>query len=164
MSNPSAPLWTPALPEAPERHFCTDCGLSRTANPKRCGQACQFIHPDYPALEARVHGRSRRLPRPGEAGKDRDDELFFGPHRQMLQASLKRPLAGAQWTGITTRIAQKLLEAGEVDALFARLMTDHYDPCYARSSNAKRPTVHTLALADLDETTLREGERQLLKA
>jgi coenzyme F420 hydrogenase subunit beta len=117
-----APLWTPELPPAPERHFCTDCGLSRTAHPKRCGQACQFIHPDYPALEARVHGRARRLPAPGEAG---DDELFFGPHRQMLQASLKQHLAGAQWTGITTRIAQKLLEAGEVDAVIA--MAPHPD-------------------------------------
>lgn len=110
------PPWTPILPEAPARHFCTDCGLSRTEQPKRCGQACQFIAPNYPALEARVHGRTRRMP---TAGATSDDELFFGPHREMLQASLKRPLAGAQWTGITTRIAQKLLEAGEVDAVIA---------------------------------------------
>ena len=53
MSNQQTP-WTPALPEAPPRHFCTDCGLSRTANPKRCGQACQFIAPDYAPLVALV--------------------------------------------------------------------------------------------------------------
>jgi len=88
---------TPDLPPAPPRHFCTDCGVSRTAAPKRCGQACQFIQPDYPALEVAVHGRSRRLPRPGQQA---DDELFFGPHQRMLQAALAQPLAGAQWTGI----------------------------------------------------------------
>ena len=110
------------LPPAPPRHFCTDCGVSRTAQPKRCAQACQFIAPDYPALERAVHGRARRLPAPGQAG---DDELFFGPHQRMLQAALSAPLAGAQWTGITTRIAEKLLLAGEVDAVIA--MAPHPD-------------------------------------
>jgi coenzyme F420 hydrogenase subunit beta len=110
------------LPPAPPRHFCTDCGVSRTAQPKRCAQACQFIQPDYPALERAVHGRARRLPAPGQAG---DDELFFGPHQRMLQAALNAPLAGAQWTGITTRIAEKLLLAGEVDAVIA--MAPHPD-------------------------------------
>jgi coenzyme F420 hydrogenase subunit beta len=112
----------PDLPPALPRHFCTDCGVSRTAQPKRCAQACQFIQPDYPALERAVHGRARRLPAPGQAG---DDELFFGPHQRMLQAALSAPLAGAQWTGITTRIAEKLLLAGEVDAVIA--MAPHPD-------------------------------------
>lgn len=126
---PTAPdpaTWgVPELPPAPPRHFCTDCGLSRTDNPKRCGQACQFIQPDYPALERRVHGRARRLPGPGEASSD---ELFFGPHRQMLQARLAAPLAGAQWTGITTRIAEKLLQTGQVDAVIA--MAPHPDDAW----------------------------------
>jgi coenzyme F420 hydrogenase subunit beta len=120
-----APWGVPDLPPAPPRHFCTDCGLSRTDNPKRCGQACQFIQPDYPALERRVHGRARRLPGPGEASSD---ELFFGPHRQMLQARLAAPLAGAQWTGITTRIAEKLLQSGQVDAVIA--MAPHPDDAW----------------------------------
>ena len=120
-----APWDVPDLPPAPPRHFCTDCGLSRTDNPKRCGQACQFIQPDYPALERRVHGRARRLPGPGEASSD---ELFFGPHRQMLQARLAAPLAGAQWTGITTRIAEKLLQSGQVDAVIA--MAPHPDDAW----------------------------------
>ncbi len=116
--------WTPDLPAAPARHLCTDCGVSRSAQPKRCAQACQFIQPDYPALERQVHGRSRLMPE--DAGSDQvSDELFFGPHQQMLQAALKQPLAGAQWTGITTRIAEKLLEAGEVDAVIA--MAPHPD-------------------------------------
>ncbi len=112
----SAEPWSPALPPAPARHFCTDCGVSRTAEPKRCATACQFIQPNYPALEKAVHGRSRHLPGPGEPASD---ELFFGPHQAMLQAALAQPLAGAQWTGITTRIAEKLLASGQVDAVLA---------------------------------------------
>ena len=35
----------------------------------------------------------------------------------MVRASLADPLAGAQWTGITTRIGERLLETGAVDAI-----------------------------------------------
>jgi coenzyme F420 hydrogenase subunit beta len=95
----------------PERHLCTDCGISRTDDPKRCGRACQFIKPDYPALETQVHGRTRDESRP--------DELFFGPFQRMVRARLAAPRVGAQWTGITTRIGERLLETGAVDAVLA---------------------------------------------
>jgi len=94
---------------APYRSLCTDCGISRTDNPKRCGEACQFIKPNYPELETQVHGRARDLNRP--------DELHFGPFIKMLRAGLKNPSTGAQWTGITTRIGERLLETGAVDAI-----------------------------------------------
>ncbi len=94
---------------APYRALCTDCGVSRTNDPARCGKACQFIAPDYPAMEAQVHGRPRDPARP--------DELHFGPFRRMVRASMIRPREGAQWTGITTRIAERLLETGAVDAI-----------------------------------------------
>ncbi|MEA9599420.1 Coenzyme F420 hydrogenase/dehydrogenase, beta subunit C-terminal domain [Polynucleobacter sp. AP-Sanab-80-C2] len=94
---------------APYRSLCTDCGISRTDNPKRCGEACQFIKPNYPELETQVHGRTRDLGRP--------DELHFGPFIKMLRAALNHPSAGAQWTGITTRIGERLLETGAVDAI-----------------------------------------------
>ena len=94
---------------APYRSLCTDCGISRTDNPKRCGEACQFIKPKYPELETQVHGRARDLSRP--------DELHFGPFIKMLRAGLKNPSTGAQWTGITTRIGERLLETGAVDAI-----------------------------------------------
>jgi len=97
-----------AHPAAP-RTLCTDCGISRTATPARCGTACQFIQPDYPGLETQVHGRPRDPARP--------DERFFGPMRHMARAALTPPSPGAQWTGITTRIAQKLLQGGQVDAV-----------------------------------------------
>ncbi len=106
-----AGLWAPPLAEAVPRGLCTDCGLSRTAEPKRCGQACQFIAPDYAGMEAAVHGR----PRDPEAWA----ELYFGPHRRMLRARLTDPKPGAQWTGLTTRIAERLLEDGRVDAVLA---------------------------------------------
>lgn len=91
-------------------------------NPKACGTACQFIAPDYPRMEARVHGRARDPARP--------DELHFGPFRKMLKAALKAPLPGAQWTGITTRIAEKLLAAGAVEAVLTMAPDpeDHWKP------------------------------------
>jgi coenzyme F420 hydrogenase subunit beta len=102
-------VWPPELAAAVPRTLCTDCGISRTATPKDCAHACQFIQPDYPGMEARVHGRARDPAQP--------DELFFGPFRRMVRASLKAPLPGAQWTGITTRLAELLLDRGAVDAV-----------------------------------------------
>jgi Coenzyme F420 hydrogenase/dehydrogenase, beta subunit N-term len=104
-----AGIWAPPVDDAARRDLCTDCGISRSNEPKRCGQACQFIKPDYAGLEHQVHGRARDLMR--------IDEQFFGPFRQMLRASLTSPRAGAQWTGITTRIAERLRESDAVDAV-----------------------------------------------
>ncbi len=109
IDRPSPALWAPELREAKPRGLCTDCGISRTADDKRCGRACQFIQPDYAALEAHVHGRARDPQRP--------DETFFGPFRRMLRARLTPAREGAQWTGIATRIGERLLETGAVDAV-----------------------------------------------
>jgi coenzyme F420 hydrogenase subunit beta len=98
-----------AFAPAPHRDLCTDCGISRTSDAKRCGRACQFIKPEYPALEQRVHGRARDPGRP--------DELYFGPFRRMVRARLASPKPGAQWTGITSSIGERLLETGAVDAV-----------------------------------------------
>ena len=107
----SGPVIVPAVGPAAPRGLCTDCGISRTSEPRRCGKACQFIQPDYPAMEAEVHGRARDPLRP--------DEIFFGPFRRMARASLAPARAGAQWTGIVTRIGERLLETGAVDAVLA---------------------------------------------
>ncbi|MEM9740242.1 MAG: Coenzyme F420 hydrogenase/dehydrogenase, beta subunit C-terminal domain [Pseudomonadota bacterium] len=104
-----ADLYTPPLADAEPRSLCTDCGVSRTDDPKACGRACQFIAPDYPRLEERAHGRTREAARP--------DETHFGVFQAMHRARLATPAKGAQWTGITTRLAQKLLEEGAVDAV-----------------------------------------------
>jgi coenzyme F420 hydrogenase subunit beta len=100
---------TAALRDPAPRRLCTDCGVSRMSEPQHCGKACQFIKPNYPAMEARVHGRARDVARV--------DELHFGPHQKLWRAALRKPLAGAQWTGITTRLAERLLETNAVDAV-----------------------------------------------
>jgi coenzyme F420 hydrogenase subunit beta len=111
-----------ALAEPAPRSLCTDCGLSRTANASVCGQACQFIRPDYETREREIHGRTR-------AGGD-SDERFFGPFISISRARLKQPLDGAQWTGITTRIAQRLLETSTVEGVLTvtRDESDRWKP------------------------------------
>jgi coenzyme F420 hydrogenase subunit beta len=85
---------------APHRKLCTDCGISRTSDPGRCGYACQFINPDYARLESAVHGRVRQT--------DGEIEPFFGVIKEMHQAALTPRRDGAQWTGITTRLGEAL--------------------------------------------------------
>jgi coenzyme F420 hydrogenase subunit beta len=111
MTMHTASLLKPDLAPAVPRSLCTDCGISRSSEAKRCGRACQFISPDYPGLETSVHGRAR--------DPLRADEIFFGPFRRMLRASLVPATEGAQWTGIATAIGQRLLETGAVDAVLA---------------------------------------------
>jgi coenzyme F420 hydrogenase subunit beta len=108
-STQSDAVWAPTFAEPAARDLCTDCGVSRLADPKQCGHACQFIKPDYPAMELRVQGRSR--------DPELADEIFFGPFRRMVRAAMEIPRKGAQWTGITTRIGERLLETGAVDAV-----------------------------------------------
>ncbi|MFO0144175.1 MAG: Coenzyme F420 hydrogenase/dehydrogenase, beta subunit C-terminal domain, partial [Betaproteobacteria bacterium] len=105
--------------EPPRRDLCTDCGISRSSDPHRCGHACQFIQPDYATLESRVHGRTR--------DSARADEGFFGVTLQMWRAALRAPSPGSQWTGITTRIGERLLETGSVDAVLT-MASAHDDP------------------------------------
>ncbi len=107
----SAPPSFSSSQASPFRSLCTDCGVSRTDDPKRCGRACQFIRPDYPALETQTHGRSREAAR--------EHEAHFGVLQGMHKAALKMPSEGAQWTGITTRLAERLLETDTVDAVLA---------------------------------------------
>lgn len=64
-----------------------------------------------------VHGRRR--------DEQRIDELYFGPFQTIYRAALKEPKPGAQWTGITTRLAERLLETGAVDAVLT--MAPHHE-------------------------------------
>jgi len=100
--------FTPVIGGAARPGLCTDCGVSRMGDGKACGRACQFIQPDYPALERAVHGR--------EAATE-GDEAFFGVTRAMHRARLTPAADGAQWTGITTALAAAALRAGAVDAV-----------------------------------------------
>ena len=122
---PPPPVWEAPVNPAVPRSLCTDCGISRSSEPKRCASACQFIQPDYAKLEQRVHGRVRDAARP--------DELFFGPHLRMLRAAMRALREGAQWTGITTRIAERLLETGTADT------AERDELPAARHAHAQRP-------------------------
>ncbi|MDX5414630.1 MAG: coenzyme F420 hydrogenase, partial [Rhodobacterales bacterium] len=102
-------LDAPVLTGAARPGLCTDCGVSRMGDGRACGRACQFIRPDYPALEQAAHGRTAD-PRKGEEG-------FFGVTARMQRAKLDPPAPGAQWTGITTALAADLLRRGRVDAV-----------------------------------------------
>lgn len=102
-------LTAPTLTGTARPGLCTDCGVSRMGDGKECGRACQFIRPDYDGLETQTHGRTAN-PATGE-------EQFFGVTQTMLRARLAPAAPGAQWTGITTTIAAKLLETGAVDAV-----------------------------------------------
>lgn len=115
---------TPKFADPAHRGLCTDCGVSRMVDPGACGAACQFIRPDYPALEAQAHGR---------AAKSVGDERFFGVSAAMYRAALNPPRSGAQWTGLTTRFAERLLETGTVDAVLTMVpdATDRWRPCPA---------------------------------
>lgn len=56
-----------------------------------------------------MHGRSR--------DHGRGDEQYFGPYVRMLRASLEEPRPDAQWSGLTTRIAERMLDTGMVEAI-----------------------------------------------
>lgn len=102
-------LTIPVIGGAARPGLCTDCGVSRMGDGKACGRVCQFIAPDYETLETRIHGRP-----PGDG-----DEAFFGVTQSMIRARLDPAAKGAQWTGITTTLAARLLETGTVDAVLA---------------------------------------------
>lgn len=95
--------------DPPMRRLCTDCGVSRTQDPKRCASACQFIRPDYDRAESAAHGRKR--------DSSIRDEVHFGVHTRMLSVRLASPKPGAQWSGVTTRLAERLLETEQVTAV-----------------------------------------------
>jgi len=93
----------------PAKELCSDCGLCDTYFIHYVKTACAFIEPDIAHLEAKTHGRSRDLAI--------EDELYFGVHQQMLSAQKTDPIAGAQWTGIVSSIAIKMLEKGVVEGV-----------------------------------------------
>ena len=102
-------LTIPQIGGAARPGLCTDCGVSRIGDGKSCGKACQFIQPDYAGLETVVHGRI--------ADPDKGEEGFFGAYTQMLRARMTSPARGAQWTGITSTLAAKLLESRAIEAV-----------------------------------------------
>ena len=86
------------------------CGLCDTYYVAHVKDACAFLgegNGRLPQLEARVHGRPRRLD---------GDELFFGVHEAMYNVRATA-MPGAQWTGVVTTVAVEALRSGLVDAV-----------------------------------------------
>ncbi|MBU6228635.1 MAG: Coenzyme F420 hydrogenase/dehydrogenase, beta subunit C-terminal domain [Cyanobacteria bacterium REEB459] len=106
----------------PARELCSDCGLCDTPYIHYVRQACAFLHQQFPQLEQQSHGRARHL--------DREQELYFGVHEEMMAARKRQPIAGAQWTGIVTTIATTMLTRGVVEGVVCvqNSATDRFAP------------------------------------
>jgi coenzyme F420 hydrogenase subunit beta len=87
--------------------LCSDCGLCDSHLKALMAETCVFVRNHSEALEQRLFGRNRRD----------GDELRFGVYRSMQIARMRRPVAGAQWSGMVTTLAARLLERGEVEAV-----------------------------------------------
>jgi coenzyme F420 hydrogenase subunit beta len=88
-------------------NLCSDCGLCDTWLKPDMAQACVFVRNRAEDIERRLFGRNRQD----------GDELRFGVFRQMHAARMKRPVDGAQWSGMVTSLAARLLIRGEVEAV-----------------------------------------------
>lgn len=93
----------------PAKELCSECGLCDTYYIHYVSAACAFINQQIPVLEEQTHGRSRNL--------EREDDLYFGVHDQMMAARKIEPIPGAQWTGIVSTIAIQMLENGLVEGV-----------------------------------------------
>ncbi|WP_295439291.1 Coenzyme F420 hydrogenase/dehydrogenase, beta subunit C-terminal domain [uncultured Thiodictyon sp.] len=87
--------------------LCSDCGLCDSWLRPRMADTCLFVRNRMEEIEHRLHGRRRH---PG-------DEMRFGIYREQAILRMRRPVAGAQWTGMVTTLAARLLERGEVEAV-----------------------------------------------
>ncbi len=93
----------------PAKELCSECGLCDTYYVHYVKEACAFLNQQIKELEEQSHSRSRNL--------DNSDELYFGVQQEMMAARKKEPIPGAQWTGIVSSIAIKMLESGIVEGV-----------------------------------------------
>lgn len=87
--------------------ICSDCGICYSAFQPRMPEICEFINNHSEAIELRLHGRNRRD----------GDELLFGIHQALYAARLPKPRPDAQWSGMVTTLAARLLALGLVDGV-----------------------------------------------
>jgi len=87
--------------------LCSDCGLCDSQLKSVMAQACLFVRTQVETLERQLHGRERHD----------GDELRFGIFRALYAARLRRPVPGAQWSGMVTTLAARLLEQRQVEAV-----------------------------------------------
>ncbi|NJN72338.1 MAG: hypothetical protein HC799_05725 [Limnothrix sp. RL_2_0] len=93
----------------PAKDLCSDCGLCDTHFIHYVKEACAFLNQQFDKLETKIHGRKRDL--------DQEQEMYFGVHQKMVAARKTEPIEGAQWTGIVSSLACKMLEAKLVEGV-----------------------------------------------
>ncbi|MBE9045733.1 Coenzyme F420 hydrogenase/dehydrogenase, beta subunit C-terminal domain [Pleurocapsales cyanobacterium LEGE 10410] len=93
----------------PAKELCSECGLCDTYYVHYVKEACAFLNQQIAELETAAHGRSRNL--------DNEDDWYFGVSQEMIAARKKKPIEGAQWTGIVSTIACQMLERGMVEGV-----------------------------------------------
>ncbi len=93
----------------PAKELCSECGLCDTYYIHYVKEACAFLNQQVAALEKQAHGRSRDL--------DEEDDIYFGVHQEMMAARKRQPIEGAQWTGIVSSLACKMLTEGLVEGV-----------------------------------------------
>ena len=93
----------------PAKELCSECGLCDTYYIHYVKEACAFLNQQVADLEKQAHGRSRDL--------KNEDDLYFGVNQEMMSARKKQPIEGAQWTGIVSSLACKMLEKGLVEGV-----------------------------------------------
>ncbi|MGB2924461.1 MAG: Coenzyme F420 hydrogenase/dehydrogenase, beta subunit C-terminal domain [Limnothrix sp.] len=93
----------------PAKDLCSDCGLCDTHFIHYVKDACAFLNQQFDKLETKIHGRKRDL--------DQEQEMYFGVHQKMVAARKTEPIEGAQWTGIVSSLACKMLEEKLVEGV-----------------------------------------------
>ena len=93
----------------PAKELCSECGLCDTYYIHYVKEACAFITQRIEELEVNTHQRCRDL--------DKENELYFGVHQEMMAARKQLPIVGAQWTGIVSTIAIEMLNRGLVEGV-----------------------------------------------
>jgi coenzyme F420 hydrogenase subunit beta len=106
----------------PAKELCSECGLCDTYYIHYVKEACAFINQQIEGLEEQTHKRSRDL--------DKETELYFGVHQDMIAAQKQQPIEGAQWTGIVSSIAIEMLNRGLVEGVICVQNTkeDRFQP------------------------------------
>ncbi len=93
----------------PAKELCSECGLCDTYYIHYVKEACAFLNQQIAELEAEAHGRSRNL--------EKENDVYFGVHQEMMMARKQQPIEGAQWTGIVSTIACEMLNRGMVEGV-----------------------------------------------
>jgi 3,8-divinyl protochlorophyllide a 8-vinyl-reductase (ferredoxin) len=138
--------------------LCSDCGICASSLRPLMTQSCAFVHSHVRETEQRLHGRTRY----------QGDELLFGIFRGMYAARISPPKPHAQWSGIVTTLAARLLELGIVEGVittrsvpgtrFAPQPILAQTPDEVRASAGNKPCISP-GLSILDEARTKELRR-----